>query len=146
MKHILNSIKVKKIIIPIAGIVTIGLVSNFTLRGPVQDDPWKAPASADAVENPFKKDAAATAEGKKIYETVCSVCHGLTGIGDGAAAANLKPKPADHTTAAVQKQSDGAIFWKLTEGRGQMASYEDVYTEKERWALVNFIRTLNKSK
>jgi mono/diheme cytochrome c family protein len=37
------------------------------------------------------------AEGKKIYLTYCSTCHGEQGKGDGMAAASLPAKPSDHT-------------------------------------------------
>lgn len=140
MKRIMKSFK--NIIRPIIGIVIVVLISNFTMRAPLQEGVWKAPAYADTIKNPLKKDATAAVAGKKIYETVCFVCHGLTGKGDGAASANLKPKPADFSSDAVQKQSDGALFWKLTEGKGQMTSYEEINTEKERWQLVSYIRTL----
>lgn len=52
----------------------------------------------------------------------------------------LKPWPANLTKDLVQDQSDGALFWKITEGRTPMAAYKDVLTEEERWQLINFIR------
>lgn len=108
---------------------------------------WVAPASADNVANPLKGQADAAAAGKKLYATYCAVCHGDKGKGDGIAAAGLNPKPADHTSAKVQGQTDGAIFWKITTGRApiaSMASYEKTLTETQRWQLVDFIRTLAK--
>src|SRR2546425_12398286 len=44
------------------------------------------------------------AEGKKLYTSYCSTCHGETGKGDGMAAASLPAKPADHTNGAVMNQ------------------------------------------
>ncbi len=43
------------------------------------------------------------AESKKVFETVCSACHGMTGRGDGPASAGLEPKPRDLGDAAWQK-------------------------------------------
>ena len=57
-------------------------------------------------------------------------------------AAALNPKPADHTSAKVQSQTDGAIFYKITTGRLPMAPYKDVLNDTQRWQLVNYIRTL----
>ncbi len=105
---------------------------------------WKAPASANELVNPYKGNAAETAKGKTLYMQMCSVCHGKTGKGDGVAGVNLKPRPADHTSAAVQSQTDGAIYWKLTNGNPPMASYKTILTDEQRWDLVNFIRTLKK--
>jgi mono/diheme cytochrome c family protein len=42
----------------------------------------------------------------------------------------------------VQQQSDGALFYKITEGRGPMPSFKTTLTEQQRWDVVNHIRTL----
>mgnify|MGYP003109959153 FL=1 len=73
---------------------------------------------------------------------LCFVCHGPKGKGDGMGGAGLTPKPTDLTTEEFQSQSDGAIFWKITEGRAPMASYKTSIPEKKRWELVNYLRTL----
>lgn len=105
---------------------------------------WVAPPEADKLKNPYKSDINATKAGKNIYKTYCVVCHGDKGKGDGIAGAALDPKPGNFTSAKMQSQTDGAIFWKLTNGRPPMAAYEDVLSEKERWQLVNYIRTFGK--
>lgn len=109
--------------------------------------PWVAPKSADTIKNPFKirGNAEAIAAGKKIYAAYCVPCHGDKGKGNGVAAAGLNPKPADHTSAKFQSQSDGAIFWKLTTGRPPMASYAGTLTVTQRWQVINFMRTLAKA-
>jgi len=104
--------------------------------------PWTAPASASAKKNPFAGNASAAAEGKKIFMTTCAPCHGTTGRGDGPAAAALNPKPANYTTKAISAESDGALFWKLSEGRGAMVPFKSAYSEKQRWELITYIRTL----
>ncbi len=109
-----------------------------------QTKPWVAPASADALKNPFANNEEATRKGKKLYNQLCNICHGDKGKGDGMAGAALVPKPANFTSDKVQAQSDGAIFWKMTEGRPPMAAYRDILKEEERWQLVNYIRTLKK--
>ncbi|NNM94215.1 MAG: cytochrome c [Bacteroidia bacterium] len=108
--------------------------------------PWVAPKSADTIKNPFKTKgtAQAVAEGKKIYASYCVPCHGEKGKGNGVAAAGLNPKPADHTSAKFQSQTDGAIFWKLSTGRPPMASYSGTLSVTQRWQVVNYMRTLAK--
>ncbi|MAB38857.1 MAG: cytochrome c class I [Aequorivita sp.] len=108
----------------------------------LQQKKWVAPASADKIVNPLKGDATAAASGKKTYKMLCFVCHGPKGKGDGMGGAGLTPKPTDLTTEEFQSQSDGAIFWKITEGRAPMASYKTSIPEKKRWELVNYLRTL----
>lgn len=105
---------------------------------------WVAPASSNSTVNPFKGDAKATAAGQKIFTQVCYVCHGLKGNGDGLGAASLNPKPANYLSPAIKAETDGNIFWKMTEGRGAMFSYKEVYSEKQRWSLVNYVRKLQK--
>jgi len=101
---------------------------------------WAAPAAAKAVKNPVK----GVGNAKKSVATNCVSCHGASGKGDGVAAAALPPpKPADWTGDKVQKQSDGEIFWKITNGRGAMPPWKHL-PEKERWEMVNYIRTLKK--
>ncbi|HET7341080.1 MAG TPA: cytochrome c, partial [Methylomirabilota bacterium] len=85
---------------------------------------WKAPADAKNVKNPQaakKTDPKELAEGKKLAETNCASCHGPEGKGNGPAAAALPPpKPADWTSAKVAAETDGEIFWKISNGRGAM--------------------------
>ena len=126
-----------------AVVVTLAFAMSFKYITP-QQTVFTAPASADAKVNPVKGDAAATAAGKKIYDANCAICHGSKGMGDGVAAAGLSKPPANHSSAAVQKLSDGALFWKITEGNSPMPAYKAVYSETQRWQLVNYIRTLAK--
>lgn len=108
---------------------------------------WKAPADAKNVKNPQaakKSDPKELAEGKKLAETNCASCHGPEGKGNGPAAAALPPpKPADWTSAKVAAESDGEIFWKISNGRGAMPPWKHL-PEKDRWELVNYIRSLQK--
>ena len=99
----------------------------------------------DQLKNPYKGNAAATAEGKKLYMKFCKICHGGKGRGDGIAGINLKPRPRDFTSEKLQEQTDGAIFWKIKTGRPPMAAYEKILKEEQRWQLVNYIRELGKN-
>ena len=124
---------------------TIETAGMFTGPGSGTSVVWKAPVSANDLTNPYKGNAAETAKGKVLYMQMCSVCHGNKGKGDGVAGVNLKPRPADHTSAQVQDQTDGALFWKMTNGNPPMASYKSILNDEQRWDLVNFIRTLKKN-
>jgi len=107
---------------------------------------WVAPKSADAIKNPLKGNVAATVKGKATFNQMCAICHGNKGKGDGMAGASLNPKPANFTSDKVQSQTDGAIYWKMTEGKPPMASYKTSLKEEQRWQLVNYIRTFQKIK
>ena len=140
--------KTKKIIISLTlSGVLYALLGSFTYVPKteyvaIQQKKWVAPASADKIANPLKGDANAAASGKKLYKAMCFVCHGPKGKGDGMGGAGLTPKPTDLTSEAVQSQTDGAIFWKIAEGRAPMAGYKTSIPEKKRWEIINYIRTL----
>lgn len=105
---------------------------------------WKAPDEANALKNPMSKDGKTLMHGEKIYKSLCASCHGETGKGDVPAMQSLNPKPTDFTSEAFQSQTDGAIFWKLSEGRGMMASYKNMLSEADRWSVVRYLRTFKK--
>lgn len=125
-------------------IVLTVLLMLLAVPSTYAQDEWKAPESADKIVNPVKGDASATASGKRTYRMLCVICHGAKGKGDGMGGAGLTPKPTDFTDSDVQAQTDGALYWKLTEGRSPMASYKTALPEKKRWELINYIRTLKK--
>lgn len=106
---------------------------------------WVAPASANNLKNPLAGIVKASNEGKKIFDQFCITCHGKTGEGNGPTGEMLEPKPANLTSKTVQKQSDGAIFWKITNGKGAMASYKNILSKDKRWELIDYIRVLGKA-
>jgi mono/diheme cytochrome c family protein len=124
------------------GIALAALLVSTTLMSPTsvwsQSD-WKAPADAKALKNPVQ----GIGDAKKVIATSCAACHGSSGREDGVAAAALQPKPMDWSSPAVQSDTDGELFWKITNGRGSMPAWRQL-PETERWQIVNYIRTLKK--
>jgi len=111
-----------------------------------ENNNWIAPTFSNSVKNPFVGNARATAEGKEIYNQMCVLCHGLKGKGNGQAGLSLVKKPANFLALKVINQTDGNIFWKITNGKAPMAAYEELLTEDQRWKLVNYIRELEVNK
>lgn len=103
---------------------------------------WDTPAWTDTIKNPYANNVALTDTGRVIYQKICSVCHGPKGKGDGVAAVGLTVKPADHTSPMVQEQADGSLWWELSNGHAPMPAYKTILSDKQRWALINYIRTL----
>ena len=110
-----------------------------------QSKPWVVPADATAVKNPLAGNKSVLPDAKGIYVSNCGPCHGEKGRGDGPAAAGLNPKPADHSSALIQSETDGSLFWKLSEGRAPMPGYKKVFTDQQRWELIAYIRTLSRT-
>jgi mono/diheme cytochrome c family protein len=114
-------------------------------RAHAQPSNWAAPKEADNIVNPFAGNSGVLADAKVLYIANCAPCHGDKGRGDGPAAPGLNPKPADHSSAAVQAESDGSLFWKLSSGRNPMPGYKKIFSDQQRWQLITFIRTLAKT-
>jgi len=108
--------------------------------------PIEGPAfipNGGAPKNPVPADQTSLARGSELFQINCAICHGSGGKGDGTVASYLQNKPADLTSPAVQFLSDGAIFMTITNGiPGYMPSLNENLTVRERWDVVNFVRTL----
>jgi putative copper resistance protein D len=80
-----------------------------------------------------------------LYGESCAVCHGAAGYGDGPAAADLKPKPADLTARHAATHTAGDLYWWLSHGIKDtaMPGFKDSFNEDERWDLINFLRALS---
>jgi mono/diheme cytochrome c family protein len=125
--------------------LTFGLLLIFSLSyflASAQNTPWVAPKESDNLKNPLAGNSSVLPEAKALYIANCGPCHGDKGRGDGPAASGLNPKPADHSSVAIQNESDGALFWKLAEGRAPMPGYKKIFSDQQRWELINYIRTL----
>jgi hypothetical protein len=48
----------------------------------------------------------------------------------------------DLTAREVQNQTDGALFWKIAQGKPPMPRFQDTLTAHQGWDLVNYVRTL----
>ena len=103
---------------------------------------WVAPAAEAQKKNPVPVNDSSIALGQKIYLQRCAGCHGKTGKGDGPDAADLGIHPAKLSDAAVQEQTDGALFWKVTVGKKPMPNYRTRLSPTDRWNVINYLRTL----
>lgn len=107
-----------------------------------QNDPWPVPDKYKNMPNPVKSDEASIANGKALYSQHCKSCHGTKGKGDGPKAAQLDTESGDFTKPDFQKQTDGAIFYKTSEGRKDMPSFKKkIADQNDIWAVVNYMRT-----
>lgn len=96
-----------------------------------------------ALKNPLPLTAAVLERGQKEYEVYCSVCHGHLGEGDGPVVPRMTAPPSLITGAAKDWQ-DGKIFHMITMGRGNMLPYAAQIRPADRWAIVHYVRVLQK--
>jgi mono/diheme cytochrome c family protein len=107
--------------------------------------------------NPVPADAVSISRGAQLYSINCQMCHGETGDGTGTISGFLvKKKPANLTSELVQAKPDGSLFMTISNGifnpnntlfpdvefSGQMPPLNENLTVRERWDVVNFLRTL----
>jgi mono/diheme cytochrome c family protein len=119
-------------------------MAGFTLFQQ-QAKPWPVPDKAAKAVNPVKSNASSIAAGKSLWIEHCSSCHGKSGLGDGSKAAQLKTVPPDFTKAAFQSQPDGALYFKVSEGRDDMPAFKKKIPDAEDiWSLVVYMRTFKK--
>ncbi len=114
---------------------------------PADSVPIDGPAYVKGVGspvNPVEADEVSLERGKILYDINCALCHGYDGKGNGPIAPFLrKEPPADLTSGVVKEDSDGAIFLVITNGvPGAMPALRENLTVRERWDVVNYLRTL----
>src|SRR5689334_12640082 len=104
---------------------------------------WKAPDDADDLKNPCTNITTVEKKGHSLYHVYWWSCHGESGYGDGAAGKALGQRPANFHERRVREETDGALFWKMSNGRGNMPPFKDVLSEEQRWQLVSYVRHIS---
>jgi mono/diheme cytochrome c family protein len=136
--------------VPVEGSVARGeLKDDDHLYRGLQQDQW-------ATE--FPKEIPLTAEtmdrGENRYEIFCSPCHGLGGDGQGminvradrvGATATGWVAPSNITQKSFATQPHGQLFNTITHGIRSMPGYATQIKESDRWAIVFYLRALQRS-
>jgi mono/diheme cytochrome c family protein len=102
----------------------------------------------DDVETiPMQLTKADLDRGQERYNIYCSVCHGMTGYGDGMVARRgfNKPLPANYHQDRLRQAPAGHFFDVMTNGWGAMPSYAQQVSVEDRWRVVAYIRALQLS-
>lgn len=91
--------------------------------------------------------------GRERFDIYCSPCHGLAGDGDGMVSQRAfereEPgwvRPLSVHNDSVREQPVGRIFQTITEGRRTMPSYASQISVQDRWAIVLYVRALQRSR
>lgn len=85
------------------------------------------------------------ARGQDRYNVYCGICHGPSGQGDGKIAPYFALRPPPLVSDKVKAFKDGRIYHIIVDGQGLMGSYaSQIHNEQDRWAIVNYIRALQK--
>lgn len=107
---------------------------------------WQAPAEVANLANPVKNRPDAAEIGRVYYMQKCVDCHGKDGRGNGYLSAQTKRDgkplpPTNLVSQAVQANSDGELFWKITNGKSPMPAHRVRFDDEQRWYIVTYLRT-----
>jgi mono/diheme cytochrome c family protein len=117
------------------------LILQLLLPG-VNGQDWVVPADKKGKLSTFPFDETTRKAGEKLYTINCMSCHGTPGKANYL---KLVPPPGDPATEKIQKNTDGEIFFKVSQGRGQMPSFKSVLSTDEIWNIVSYLRSYNNS-
>ncbi|MCF7806999.1 MAG: cytochrome c [Candidatus Marinimicrobia bacterium] len=85
------------------------------------------------------------ARGKARYDIYCSACHGVNADGKGKILDyNYPVPPANFHEERIMKLSDGHMFNAVTNGRLNMPSLKAQVSVEDRWAIIGYIRSIQK--
>lgn len=122
--------------LPVEGTVAKGFIP-YPFMGEV--------APEEVLSNPYLPTKENIELGQRKYLTYCSPCHGNFGDGDSRLKGQFPFPPTLHSNRA-RDFSDGMIYHIMTNGQNIMPSYASQVTREERWAIVNYIRVLQRAK
>ncbi|HTC65891.1 MAG TPA: cytochrome c [Candidatus Acidoferrum sp.] len=134
-----QKLRLRKILFAaLLGLIALSIVLGVTHRGQ-----WNIPEEAKRRQNPIQPSPRTLAEARNLYSDNCERCHGKTGKGDGPDATKYYTAPKDLTDRTrMSTQSDGELFYKISEGRRPMPEFKTKLTEQQRWQLVLLMRSL----
>jgi mono/diheme cytochrome c family protein len=84
--------------------------------------------------------------GHARYDAICAVCHGITGTGESVVTTKMTLRPPPSIVDGENRgRSRTRLYQIVTEGYGLMASYADLLSREERWAVVAYLQALQLS-
>lgn len=126
----------------IIGTVALTVVALFATGKSAIAQEYVIPVAETNRTSPilFSPDVIKT--GDNVYQQNCKSCHGDPGKANFA---RLDPLPVDPASSEFQSNTDGEIFYILRQGKGTMPSFASALSEMERWAVIAYIRSFNRT-
>ena len=94
---------------------------------------------------PFNATMATLERGRERYQIQCAVCHGATGAGNGIATKYGLVGVANLNQQRLRDMTDGEIYNTIANGKNTMLGYGSVIQVPDRWAIVAYVRALQRS-
>jgi hypothetical protein len=124
------------------------LVPGTVARGHLDEDDLLYRGVVDgkpAEVFPFPITADVLARGRGRYDIFCAPCHGRVGDGDGTVVERGMRRPLSFHDDRLRKAPPGQLFDAITNGFGTMFDLADRIRAEDRWAIVAYVRALQRS-
>jgi len=108
-----------------------GTVSRFAV---IDDRPARPPVDLDLIRH-----------GQSRFNIFCAPCHGRDGYGNGIVVQRGYPKPPSVHNQRLRSVVDRHLYIVTEKGLGKMPPYGSVTSSRDRWAIVSYIRALQRS-
>ncbi len=118
-------------------------VRPFTALMPLPPE-GTVPQEASWRRGPTTVTPEAVGTGRELFQTYCSVCHGPEAKGTGPVAPKLKSRPYDITGQFVGRKRDASLYETIRHGGVVMPPYREVLAPAETWAVLSYIRSLQR--
>lgn len=83
--------------------------------------------------------------GEQRFNIFCAPCHARSGDGDGMIVQRGFPHPPSFNGDRLRQASAQHLYDVITNGYGVMYSYGERVTSTDRWAVIAYIRALQRS-
>ncbi len=113
---------------------------DFLYRGKLGDGTF-----ARGFPPSIKVDLRLLERGRDRFTIYCSPCHGAVGDGNGITKKyGMGAVPTYHDDR-IRKMAEGEIFNTISNGKGQMNTYADKLAPADRWAVIAYVRALQRA-
>lgn len=106
---------------------------------------WPVPKEATQKQNPISLNQVSVSNGKEIYTQNCAYCHGDNARGLSSDVTGF-PNDTPNLIQALKNHTDGDLHWKIQNGKDAMPSFQEDLSENDIWDVINYIKSLIKSK
>jgi hypothetical protein len=102
--------------------------------------PWVVPEENKEEVCPFKFTPETIKAGAEVFTKNCQSCHGIPTKANWA---NIQPVPGDPASEKFRAETDGSLFFKISNGRGPMPQFKNILSEEQRWDVISYIRSFH---
>ena len=95
--------------------------------------------------DPLPVTAQVLDRGRSMFDIHCAVCHDKLGTGKTWLDSTYVVQPANLQSSTLRDASDGFLYWVVSNGFGTMPGYAADISQHDRWAIVHYVRSLQRS-